>query len=91
MVKLVSKLEERKGETNGRQWQFGMYLAETLDSQPLNIVFDVSNNERNRLLQFDNCIGKIVLVSFDIAARKTQEGRWFNTVRAYAVKEVNHE
>jgi hypothetical protein len=55
---------------------------------PKRMTCDVMNTEyMNRVGEFDSMIGKKVVVKFDIDAREYQ-GKWYNSIRAYGIKEV---
>lgn len=52
---------------------------------PSRMVVDVSDGQMARVAQWDGMIGKNVVIQFDIDAREWH-GRWFNSLRAWAIK-----
>ena len=85
--KIIAALPERSGVSARGEWKVQEFVLETLDAQyPRKMVFDVFGAER--LQRFNIQVGQTVLVAFDIDARE-YNGRWFNTIRAFDVRQVD--
>lgn len=82
---LVKKVAEREGDGQNGHWKIASYLLETVEMYPKRMVVDVSDGQTDRVAQWDGMIGKNVVIQFDIDAREWQ-GRWFNSLRAWAIK-----
>lgn len=93
IVKIEKKLNERSGvsKQSGKAWKASEFLASTLPEgryEADNIVFDVTDNDKGRVKEFEDSIGKVVRVGFTIEARCTEQGRWFNSVKGWYIKNV---
>ena len=93
IVKIEKKLSERSGigKQSGKAWKAAEFLASTLPSGPYEaekIVFDVTDNDKGRVSQFESSVGSIKTVGFTIEARETDQGRWFNSVKGWYVKNM---
>lgn len=85
--KVIAALPERSGVSQRGEWKSQEFVIETHDSQyPRKLVFTVFGAER--LSRFNIQIGQEVLVAFDIDAHEWN-GRWFNDIRAYDVRQVD--
>lgn len=85
--KIIAALPERSGVSARGEWKVQEFVLETLDAQyPRKMVFDVFGAER--LQRFNIQVGQTVLVAFDIDARE-YNGRWFNSIRAFDVRQVD--
>lgn len=85
--KVIAALPERSGVSQRGEWKVQEFVIETHDSQyPRKLAFEVFGADR--LQRFNIQIGQEVLVAFDIDAREWN-GRWFNSVRAYDVRQVD--
>jgi tyrosine-protein phosphatase YwqE len=85
--KIIAVLPERSGVSARGEWKVQEFVLETMDSQyPRKMVFDVFGAER--LQRFNIQIGQTVLVAFDIDAHE-YNGRWFNSIRAFDVRQVD--
>jgi hypothetical protein len=92
---LIKKVGERSGVGQNGPWKFASYLLDTVemrDSFPVHrkMVIDVSDGEVGRIAKFDTMFGRDVVVRFDIDADEYQ-GRWYNHIRAYGIREVEPE
>lgn len=85
---LIKKVAEREGDGQNGHWKIASYLLETVETYPKRLVVDVSDGQMARVAQWDGMIGKNVVIQFDIDAREWQ-GKWFNSLRAWAIK-VSH-
>lgn len=85
--KVIAALPERSGVSQRGEWKSQEFVIETHDSQyPRKLVFTVFGADR--LQRFNVQIGQEVLVAFDIDAHEWN-GRWFNDIRAYDVRQVD--
>ena len=85
--KIIAALPARTGESARGPWKVQEFVLETVDTQyPRKMVFDVFGEDR--LNRFNIQIGQTVNVAFDIDARE-YNGRWFNTIRAFDVRQVD--
>ena len=85
--KVIAALPERSGVSSRGEWKTQEFVIETVDSQyPRKLVFTVFGADR--LARFNIQIGQTVLVAFDIDAHEWN-GRWFNDIRAYDVRQVD--
>ena len=82
---LIKKVAEREGDGQNGHWKIASYLLETVEMYPKRMVVDVSDGQTARVAQWDGMISKNVVIQFDIDAREWQ-GRWFNSLRAWAIK-----
>ena len=84
--KIIQALPVKTGTSARGEWKVQEFVLETLDAQfPRKMVFSVFGEDR--LQRFNIQVGQDVNVSFDIDAREYQ-GRWFNSIRAYDVRQV---
>jgi len=83
---LIKKVAEREGDGQNGHWKIASYLLETVEIYPKRMAVDVSDGQTGRVAQWDGMIGKNVVIQFDIDAREWQ-GKWFNSLRAWAIKE----
>lgn len=85
---LLRKLAEREGvsKSNGNKWKTADFLFEVPGMYPRNIVFTVRDGQTGRIGFFESMMGRTVAVSFGIDAHE-YEGRWYNEVGAYGVRE----
>lgn len=85
--KVIAALPERSGVSQRGEWKSQEFVIETHDSQyPRKLVFTVFGADR--LQRFNVQVGQEVLVAFDIDAHEWN-GRWFNDIRAYDVRQVD--
>lgn len=85
--KVIAALPERSGVSQRGEWKSQDFVVETHDAQyPRKLVFTVFGIDR--LQRFNIQVGQEVLVAFDIDAHEWN-GRWFNDVRAYDVRQVD--
>ena len=83
--KVIAALPPREGTSSRGEWKAQEYVVETHDQYPKKIVFNVFGAEK--INQFAIKIGEEINVSFDIDAHENN-GRWFNSVRAWSVQRV---
>ncbi len=84
--KVIAALPERSGVSQrGTEWKVQEFVIETQEQYPKKMVFEVFGSDR--LSRFNIQIGQTVLVAFDIDAREWN-GRWFNSIRAYDVRQI---
>lgn len=84
--KIIAALPVRSGvsQRTGSEWQLASYVLETQGERfARKMVFEVFGSDR--IQQMNIQVGETLRVSFDIDARETSEGRWFNSIRAWAV------
>lgn len=84
--KIIAALPLRSGvsQRTGSEWQLASYVLETQGERfARKMVFEVFGSDR--IQQMNIQVGETLRVSFDIDARETSEGRWFNSIRAWAV------
>ncbi len=86
--KIIAALDSRSGTSARGEWVAQDFVLETHDTYPRKMVFGVFGADR--LQRFNIQIGQEVLVSFDIDAHE-YNGRWFNSLRAFAVRQVDSE
>ena len=84
--KIIAALEPRSGVSARGEWKSQDFVIETMDSFPRKMVFSVFGADR--LQRFAIQVGQMVNVSFDIDAHE-YNGRWFNSVNAWAVNRNN--
>ena len=84
--KVIAETPERSGTSARGDWKAKDYVIETHETYPKKMVFSVFGEER--LQRFNIQIGQEVLVLFDIDAHESN-GRWFNSIRAYDVRQVD--
>lgn len=85
---LLRKLSEREGvsKSTGNKWKTADFLFEVPGMYPRNIVFTVRDGQTGRIGYFESMMGRTVVVSFGVDAHE-HEGRWYNEVGAYGVRE----
>lgn len=84
--KIIAVLQPREGTSaKGTAWKVQEFVMEVPGQYPKKMVFEVFGQDR--LDRFNIQVGQEVNVAFDIDAREWN-GRWFNSVRAYDVKQV---
>ncbi len=84
--KIIAVLQPREGTSaKGTAWKVQEFVMEAPGQYPKKMVFEVFGQDR--LDRFNIQVGQEVNVAFDIDAREWN-GRWFNSVRAYDVKQV---
>lgn len=84
--KIIAALPLRSGvsQRTGSEWQLASYVLETQGERfARKMVFEVFGSDR--IQQMNIQVGETLRVSFDIDARETSDGRWFNSIRAWAV------
>ena len=83
--KIIAVLPAQGGvsQRTGNPWKSQDYVIETHDQYPKRCCFRVFGEEK--INQFNIQLGEEMTVSFDIDSHEYQ-GRWFNDVRAWAVK-----
>ena len=84
--KIIAALPVRSGvsQRTDSEWQLASYVLETQGERfARKMVFEVFGSDR--IQQMNIQVGETLRVSFDIDARETSEGRWFNSIRAWAV------
>lgn len=84
--KVITALPQRSGTSQRGEWVAQDFVIETHDTYPRKMVFSVFGADR--LQRFNIQIGQEVLVAFDIDAHE-YNGRWFNSVRAFDVRQVD--
>lgn len=77
---------ERSGDGQNGPWRINSYLLETVEMYPKRMVVEVRDN----IQLWDALIGKTVVVKFNIDAHEWN-GKWFNSLRAYAIAENTEE
>ena len=85
---ILKKLSEREGvsKSTGNKWKTADFLFEVPGMYPRNIVFTVRDGQTGRIGYFESMMGRTVVVSFGVDAHE-HEGRWYNEVGAYGVRE----
>lgn len=83
--KVIAAVEQRKGVSARGEWVSQDFVIETHDTYPRKMMFTVFGADR--LQRFQIQVGQEVNVSFDINAREWN-GRWFNDIRAFDVRQV---
>ena len=88
---LIQKLGESSGTSKktGMPWRNAEFLVEVPGQYSKHIVFKVRDGQYNLIQRFEELVGKVVDVSFDIDAHKY--GRWYNEVRAWGILEYRPE
>ena len=84
--RVIAETPERSGTSARGEWKAKDYVIETHEQYPKKMVFSVFGSDR--LARFNVQVGQEVLVSFDIDAHE-YNGRWFNSIRAYDVRQVD--
>lgn len=84
--KIIAALEPRSGTSARGEWKAQTFVIETQDQYPRKMAFDVFGADR--LAQFAINVGDNLRVSFDIDAHE-YNGRWFNNIRAFDVRQVD--
>lgn len=84
--KVIAETPERSGTSARGEWKAKDFVIETHDNYARKMVFSVFGEDR--LNRFNIQVGQEVLVSFDIDAHE-YNGRWFNSIRAYDVRQVD--
>lgn len=82
--KIIAVLPERGGTSarTGNEWKVATYVLETMEQFPKKLCFEVFGIDRIQSMNIQ--LGEALTVSFDVDAHEYQ-GRWYNTIRAYAV------
>lgn len=82
--KIISVLEERSGTSSrtGNEWRVASYVLETVEQYPKKMVFEVFGSDRIQTMNIQ--AGEMLTVKFDVDAHE-YNGRWFNSIRAFAV------
>ena len=88
--KIISALPERSGtsQRTGNVWKVQEFVVETHDQYPKKMAFEVFGEDR--LQRFNIQVGQEVNIAFDIDAHE-YNGRWFNSIRAYDVRQVDSQ
>lgn len=84
--RVIATTEVRSGQSARGDWKAQDFVIETHESYPHKMVFSVFGEDR--LSRFNIQVGQEVQVFFDIDARE-YNGRWFNSIRAYDVRQVD--
>ena len=84
--KVITALPQRSGTNQRGEWVAQDFVIETHGTYRRKVVFSVLGADR--LQRFNIQIGQEVLVAFDIDAHE-YNGRWFNSVRAFDVRQVD--
>ncbi|MCI6503999.1 MAG: DUF3127 domain-containing protein [Prevotella sp.] len=85
--KIIAALPERSGVSQRGEWKSQEFVVETHDTQySRKLVFTVFGADR--LQRFNIQVGQEVNVAFDIDAHEWN-GRWFNDIRAYDVRQID--
>lgn len=84
--RVIAETPERSGTSARGEWKAKDYVIETHETYPKKMVFSVFGADR--LARFNIQIGQEILVLFDIDAHE-YNGRWFNSIRAYDVRQVD--
>ena len=84
--KVIAALEARSGVSARGEWKAQDFVIETHDAYPKKMVFSVFGADR--LQRFNIQVGQEINVSFDIDAHE-YNGRWFNSIRAFDVRQVD--
>ena len=84
--KIIAAMPERSGVSARGEWKVQEFVLETHDAYPKKMVFSVFGADR--LARFNIQVGQEVTVAFDIDAHEYQ-GRWFNSIRAFDVRQVD--
>ena len=84
--KVIVALPERAGVSARGEWKAQDFVIETHEAYPHKLVFTVFGADR--LARFNIQIGQEIMLSFDIDAHE-YNGRWFNSIRAYDVRQVD--
>lgn len=89
---LVQKLGESSGTSKktGMPWENAEFLVEIPGDYTRKINFKVRDGQYNLIKRFDELVGKVVVVSFEIDAHE-YNGRWYNEVRAWGIVEYRPE
>ena len=89
--KLIKVLPERTGvsKTTGEPWRIASYVLEIPGYHPQKMMFEVSDGSQGRIAQLNLQLGQHYKIQFDIDARE-DEGRWFNSVRAWGAKLITY-
>ncbi len=82
--RIIAVLEERSGTSarTGNEWRVASYVLETQEQYPKKVCFEVFGVDRIQALNIQ--AGETLTVKFDIDAHE-YNGRWFNSIRAFAV------
>lgn len=82
--KIIAVLPERGGTSarTGNEWKVATYVLETMEQYPKKLCFEVFGIDRIQSMNIQ--LGEALTVSFDVDAHEYQ-GRWYNTIRAFAV------
>lgn len=78
----------RSGVTDNGKWERRQYLVEEVASWPKKMVFEVAGGEVGRYAEWDALIGHNVVVTFGIDAYDAKDGKWFNRIQAWKIKDV---
>ncbi len=84
--RVIHATEPRSGVSQRGEWKAQDFVIETHESYPRKMVFSVMGEDR--LSRFNIQIGQEIQVFFDIDAHE-YNGRWFNSIRAYDVRQVD--
>lgn len=89
---LIQKLGDSSGtsEKTGMPWRNAEFLVEVPGQYSKHIVFRVRDGQYNLIQRFEELVGKVVDVSFEIDAHE-HKGRWYNEVRAWGILEYRPE
>ena len=87
--KIIAVVPAKEGVSSrtGTQWKAQDYVIETHDQYPRRCCFNVFGADKIQL--FNIQIGEELRVSFDIDARQSQQGHWFNSIRAWKVERID--
>lgn len=87
--KIVKVLDARTGisQKDGSTWVCQSFVLQTQDMYVKHMCFDVFGSDK--LQQMNLQSGAVYTVHFDIDARESKDGRWFNSIRAYKAELVS--
>lgn len=87
--KITFAFDERSGvsQRTGQPWKIQEFLVSFNDYGSKHMLIQVSDGLNNRIEQFKSLMGKDVRIFFDIDANE-YNGRWFNKINAWGVKEL---
>lgn len=73
---------------SGNNWANQQFVIETFDQYPRKVIIDIFGEDRIKNNPVD--MDQKVEVSYDLESREFN-GRWYTSVRAWKVKELNNE
>lgn len=90
---IIEQLDTKTGTNaqTGAEWKRVSYVAKTDERSPQTVVFDVWDGRDGRIERLNLQVGKKYRLNFSFDARKSNDGRWFNSIQAWGARLMDNE